>query len=127
MKNIFVGIDYSLKSPAICIINNNTYKWISHPTPLPKKPDFERQKKVTKLEDVKLIFKENRIVSDEYSKNEFSKINHYRQSALDIISLIKDELTADEIANAMVHIGFEGFSFGSASNNLIDTIGATTC
>jgi len=127
MKNIFLGIDYSLKSPAICIINNDTYKWISHPAPLPKKPDFERQKNVTKLDDVKLIFKEEREVSEEYSKNEFSKINHYRQSALAIIDLILDELSADDVENSMVHIGFEGFSFGSASNNLIDTIGATTC
>jgi hypothetical protein len=125
MKHIIIGIDYSLKSPAICILKDGKYKFISFPKKLEKK-ELKGQEEVQLLKDVDLQFQNDQQVETTYSKNEFAKISHYRQQALTILDLITKNLTQDELNKSTFHIGFEGYSFGSPSNNLIDIIGATT-
>jgi len=125
MNHIYIGIDYSLKSPAICILKDKKYKFISHPKKLEKK-DLKRQEDVQCLKDVDLVFQNDQLVEATYSRNEFAKISHYREQALAILDFITSNLTNSELKQSTIHIGFEGYSFGSQSNNLIDIIGATT-
>lgn len=127
MKEIFIGIDYSLKSPAICIIKDNQYKWLSHPVPVDKKAELENQQRVSKLKDVQLIFKKDNELSKDYSDYEWEKIRNYIKQAKAVIELIYNSFTKEEIKKCTFHIGFEGYSFSSGSNNIIDIVGATTC
>lgn len=124
IKHIYIGIDYSLKSPAVCIYKDGKYKWLSYPKALEKKPELKRQEEVSTLKDVELIFQNNQQTEDTYSRNEFAKITHYREQAHAIINMIDKEISNS--SKTTIHIGFEGYSFGSASNNLIDIVGATT-
>lgn len=127
MKDIFVGIDYSLKSPAVCIIKGDDYKWISHPVPVEKpKSELENQKKVANLKDVQLIFKNDSALSSNYSDSEWDKMNNYISQGEAIINLILENLSKKELETCKIHIAFEGYSFSSGSNNIIDIVGATT-
>jgi len=126
MNHICIGIDYSLKSPAVCILKDGKYNWISYPTASDKKPELKRQEEVGTLKDINLLFQPNIQSESTYTKNEFAKISHYRDQAHAILDMIASTLTVGELENSTFHIGFEGYSFGSQSNNLIDIIGATT-
>jgi hypothetical protein len=126
MNHIIIGIDYSLKSPAVCIFKDNKYNWISYPTASDKKPELKRQEEVGILKDINLLFQPNIQSESTYTKNEFAKISHYRAQAHAILNMIKGNFTTKELKESTFHIGFEGYSFGSPSNNLIDIIGATT-
>lgn len=63
---------------------------------------------------------------DNYSENEYQKINKYIQRASSINTLILSELTQLGFKEGNeAHFGFEGFSYGSNTNNIIDIAIAT--
>lgn len=128
MKKIFIGIDFSLKSPAICIYNKK-YKWLSHCTEVTKpKKNIKIQEDVQSLNDIEMIYHETILRGTDYSSNNNANILNYRLHALKLINLIKKEFTNKDLKTKSFHIGFEGYSFNSfsSSNNIIDIVAATT-
>lgn len=125
-NNIYIGIDYSLKSPAICIFQNNTYKWISYPQEnIFKKSDFDYLNQLSQLNDIKLIFNKENFINSE-KLNEYTKILYYNNQIEFLFNLIINELPLQNINNINIYIGFEGYSFASLSNNIIDIVTAST-
>jgi hypothetical protein len=122
-NNIFVGIDFSLVSPGICIVSNKVYKWISvyslesedHHKLLSKEGPFkilDESESVT----IKLL---NKTVKQgiTYSHTERNKLNASIEEVDFIIKEIKKHL---EGLDGNIYVGIEGVSFGAAGNTLID-------
>ena len=126
----FVGIDFSINSPGICIIHNDTTKWLSYSAGQKTKAEGSFMDLIANCQDVSFnliqasVFAQDSI--DNYSENEYQKINKYIQRATAINNLILQELTdMGYKAGDIVHFGFEGFSYGSNTNNIIDIAIAT--
>ena len=129
MKEIFIGIDFSLKSPAICIFNNNYYKWISHCSKIIKpKKDIIVQNDIQNLDDITMTYQDELLTGIDYSSiNEADMIN-YRLHASNLLRLIVEELKDENWKKCEFKFGFEGYSFNSFShsNNIINIVAATT-
>ena len=126
----FVGIDFSINSPGICIIHNDITLWLSYSAGPKTKAEGVFMESIAACHDVSFnriqstVFTQDSI--DNYSENEYQKINKYIQRAGAIKSLILDELVKLGYTEGNeVHFGFEGFSYGSNTNNIIDIAIAT--
>jgi hypothetical protein len=126
----YVGIDFSINSPGICILHANTTKWLSYSSGPKTKAEGTFMESVAACQDVSFnlihatVF--TQVSIDNYSENEYQKINKYIQRASAIKSLILDELAKLGYTQGNeVHFGFEGFSYGSNTNNIIDIAIAT--
>jgi len=126
----YVGIDFSINSPGICILHANTTKWLSYSSGPKTNAEGTFMESVAACQDVSFnlihatVF--TQVSIDNYSENEYQKINKYIQRASAIKSLILDELAKLGYTQGNeVHFGFEGFSYGSNTNNIIDIAIAT--
>lgn len=126
----FIGIDFSINSPGICIIHNNQCHWISNTIGAKTKSDQAYVERVKACSDVTYLLFDGEEQSqdsiDTYSENEYRKIVRYIGRAKHIKQIILSKLeelgyTTDD----MLHFGFEGFSYGSNTNNIIDIAIAT--
>lgn len=130
MKNkLVIGIDFSLLSPGICIIENNNHKWISVYT-----VDAEDHQKLLSKEDgpfkilseSKTIGINLRIKHDKkgitYSHTERNKLVASVEEVSALITEIKKHLVG---FTGDVYVAMEGISFGSKGNTLIDICMAT--
>jgi hypothetical protein len=126
----FIGIDFSINSPGICIIHNDNCHWISNTIGAKTKADGIYAERVKTCADVTYLLFDNREQSqdsiDSYSENEYRKIIRYIGRAKNLKQIILNKLkelgyTGEE----MLHFGFEGFSYGSNTNNIIDIAIAT--
>jgi len=129
MKHIFIGIDFSLKSPAICIYKDGTYKWLSHCSKVEKpKKDIVIQEDVASLSDVSMRYQDELLTGTDYSTKDAANMANYRLHASELMVLIIDELKDENWKECEFHFGFEGYSFNSfsQSNNIIDIVAATT-
>lgn len=122
MDTIYIGIDFSLNSPGICILNNKRYTWLSYPKVAKTKADQLSQQNVQNLNDVKLKFQQQKDTEQDYSKNEYLKLCHYKKMAQDIFIFITSQTGYPN----NFQVGFEGYSYGSRTNNRIDLVTATT-
>jgi len=120
-----MGVDYSINSPAICIFRDNRYFWLSQPKPEKSKKGFAIQEQVAELDEITLEFQPPVIDPESYSKNDVLKISRYNFVAENFLSQLEFALGPDK--SRIIDVGFEGYSFGSNSNNLIDIVSATTC
>ena len=129
MKQIFIGIDFSLKSPAICIYKDGTYKWLSHCSKVTKpKKDVIIQEDVAALNDVTMHYQDYLLDGTDYSTRDTANMTNYRLHASELLRLIVDELKNEDWKKSEFVFGFEGYSFNSfsQSNNIIDIVAATT-
>jgi len=129
MNKIFIGIDFSLKSPAICILRNGQYKWLSHCSKVDKpKSEVKIQEDVALLNDVTMNYQAKFVTGNNYSTSDYANFTNYREHAQQLANLIGEELKDISMEESSIHIGFEGFSFNSFSNsnNIIDIVAATT-
>lgn len=122
---IYIGIDFSLNSPAVCIQNNNgTYKFISFFNFGDR--DF-RSEKIPKAYSVHRELSESNIIeampynrktkSADFMEREREKLIDGKNIAYSIITkLVNDYGIAD------VKIALEGFSYGSTGNSFIDIV-----
>jgi len=128
MNEIFIGLDFSLNSPAICIYNTR-YNWISHCTKVksPKK-EVKIQEEVASLNDVAMEFQGTLLRGTDYSSNDNADILNYIRHADKILEMILENIGNIDFENTLFHFAFEGYSFNSftRSDNIIDIVAATT-
>lgn len=128
MQQIFIGIDFSLKSPAICILQNNEYTWLSHCSKIEKpKKNVKYQEDIESLKNVKMTYHSGLLSGNDYSSNDFTDILNYRTHADTLIKMIKRKLPKIK-SSCIIHIAYEGYSFNSfsRSDNIIDIVAATS-
>jgi len=121
---IYIGIDFSLNSPGICIKDqNNEYTFISFYNDRgrdPSKPTLKAFKVHEELLNLNAIIVStyNRIVSSKIFLNrERQKIVDATQIANSIVSFISNLYPDEDIM-----ISLEGFSYGSKGNSFIDMV-----
>jgi hypothetical protein len=127
-NQVYIGIDFSPKSPAICIHYNGKYKWLSYCSKIEKpKKESNIQLEVSNLTDVNMKFQDDLLTGTDYSSNDIASIYNYRNNANKIVNMIINELNKIKFKYEL-YIGFEGYSFNSFSNsnNIIDIVAATT-
>ena len=125
-----IGIDFSLNSPSVCILNHedgktNIHKLISFTRDEHDSAWFLKKKKnpypiLDELKEVDLYFLNKPKIPSEYSKRETTKLRSFMQLTDLIYEVIKKEIEYEK-----THIAIEGISFGSIGNSLIDISMAT--
>ena len=125
---MFVGIDFSINSPGICIIHEDQCCWISNSIGPKTKADASYVERIKNCSDVSYIQFETDVSSqesiDSYSDNEYRKIIRYINRANQIREIIFSTIEQNKYSGP-IHFGFEGFSYGSNTNNIIDIAIAT--
>ena len=117
----FIGVDFSLNSPGICIWNDKSkvYHFISYLKPKSgTKAEQKMQEEISILPDVTLVAQPDFTSNKDYSKSELAKVKRYDRMADDILNLIaQNTFESDGFT-----IAFEGSSYGSkmGTNNMID-------
>lgn len=122
----FIGIDFSLNSPAYCILKKNEFVWGS----LTRSDRTEESLKKSKnkpfavlgdLDHFKLNFMDKKKMPDDYTERERIKIDYFMELVDSFwSSVIENCDPSDELIVAM-----EGLSFASNGNALIDISMAT--
>jgi hypothetical protein len=108
----YIGIDASLTSTAISVVNEKGYFFFSY------LKGYEKPGKWTKLiEDFVKITGVSYEKDDDYSTQENLKLNDYQNLVSTIISDLKAVLVEGE-----VYAAIEGYSFSSAAGHLIDLV-----
>ena len=125
---MFVGIDFSINSPGICIIHGDQCHWISNSIGPKTKAEASYVDRIKNCADVSYIQFESTTSSqesiDSYSDNEYHKIIRYISRANQIREIIFNTVEGLNYTGP-IHFGFEGFSYGSNTNNIIDIAIAT--
>lgn len=127
----FVGIDFSINSPGICITHGDQIRWISYSSGPKTKADGVYTDSISKCRDVSFTLINDTVNSqdsiDTYSEGEYQKIVKYIQRATAIKDLILTNLfeLGYGFNEHKIHFGFEGFSYGSNTNNILDIAIAT--
>ena len=117
----FIGVDFSLNSPGICVWNDKhkEYHFINYLKPKSgTKAEQKMQEEISLLSDVTLVAQPDFTSDKDYSKSELAKVKRYDRMADDIINLIlQNSFEGDGFC-----IAFEGSSYGSkmGTNNMID-------
>lgn len=123
---VYVGIDFSLNSPAFCIFQNNKFFWGSLTRSDRTESSLKKSKDkpfsvLSECEDFGLYFMEKKPLPEEYSEKERIKIDYFQDLVDSFWTEIKKRIsTTDEVYFAM-----EGLSFASNGNALIDISMAT--
>lgn len=133
MKNItdkiYIGIDFSLKSPAVCIFKNNTYTWLSVCDRVTKpKRDIIIQDEVRQLNDIIMSYNNDMVEGNCYTSKHNALFSNSLNISNKLLDLIFNEFKDIDLTKVEFNIGFEGYSFNSfsSSNNIIDIVTATT-
>lgn len=114
-----IGIDYSLISPAVCILKDGEYSFISFFDTHGK--DWKKSKSKTfhyhqELSEImELIPYDREIEKDDYRTEQKTKMKSAKMMSNLISSRIKEIVGDDEVI-----IGIEGFSYGSMSSATLD-------
>lgn len=126
MKTL-VGIDFSLNSPAFCILRDNQFTWGSLTRSDRTEDSLKKNSKKPysvlsedKSEDYVLMFMSKDKMPDDYSERERIKIDYFQELVDVFWSEIENLCGGDDIVVAM-----EGLSFASNGNALIDISMAT--
>jgi hypothetical protein len=122
---IYVGIDFSLNSPAFCVFNGENFKWGSL-TRSDRTPESLRKSKdkpysiLEKDQNLDLFFLSKKEMPEEYSARERVKIDYF-QDLVDVFWTHVEPF----IDGQSISIAMEGLSFSSNGNALIDISMAT--
>lgn len=123
---IYVGIDFSLNSPAFCIFRNNKFFWGSVTRSDRSEISLKKSKDkpfyvLSEQKDFSLHFLDKKDLPDEYSERERIKIDYFQELVDLFWSGIKSQINTSED----VYFAMEGLSFSSNGNALIDISMAT--
>ena len=120
----YIGIDFSLTSPAFCVYKDGKYNWGSL-TRTDRTSDSlkkSKDKPYAVLDgdpDIDLFFLTKKEMPEEYSARERVKIDYFQ----DIVDVFWYHI--EPFVEGEVHIAMEGLSFASNGNALIDISMAT--
>lgn len=123
---VLIGVDFSLNSPAFCILRGNNFIWGS----LTRSDRTEQSLKKSKdkpfsildgIEDCFLSFLEKKIIPEEYSERERIKIVYFMELVDAFWSSVENHCRP----NDEIYVAIEGLSFASNGNALIDISMAT--
>jgi hypothetical protein len=120
---VFVGIDFSIGSPAFCIFSDGRYRWGSVTRSDRDSTSFLKNTKkphyiLNENVDFSIDFLKKESLPEEYSAREGKKIRYFIDVAENLWGSIKRIL--EEIGDPEVKIAMEGLSFSSNGNALID-------
>lgn len=123
----FIGIDFSLNSPSICIIHKDDMQLISVTRDEHEEEWFLKKKKnpyplLGEMDSARLIFEDKLKIPTEYSARERTKqaiFDQITDSVINIILEYVDPKTED------LYVAMEGIAFGAKGNSLIDLSMAT--
>lgn len=125
---IFVGVDFSISSPAFCVYKDGKYTWGSVTrSDRSRESLVKNSKKPYAILDghesfiLDYILKED--LPSEYSERERAKIDYFLDIVLTIWNRIQNII--DDYGDDEVKIAIEGLSFSSNGNALIDISMAT--
>lgn len=120
----YIGIDFSLTSPAFCVFKNGKYSWgsLTRTGRTPESLKKSKDKPYAILNgdpDIDLFFLTKKEMPEEYSARERVKIDYFQ----DIVDVFWNHI--DPFVEGEVRIAMEGLSFASNGNALIDISMAT--
>ena len=121
----YIGIDFSLTSPAFCVLKDGKYNWGSLTRTDRTSDSLKKSKdKPYAILDgdpvIDLFFLTKKEMPEEYSARERVKIDYF-QDIVDVFWYHLEPFLADED----IYIAMEGLSFASNGNALIDISMAT--
>ena len=121
---IYIGIDFSLTSPAFCVFKDGKYSWgsLTRTDRTAESLRKSKDKPYAILEgdpSIDLFFLTKKEMPEEYSAKERVKIDYFQEVVDSLWSHIEPFLGGD------VKIAIEGLSFSSNGNALIDISMAT--
>ena len=121
---IYIGIDFSLTSPAFCVLKDGEYSWgsLTRTDRTAESLRKSKDKPYAILEgdpSIDLFFLAKKEMPEEYSAKERVKIDYFQEVVDSLWSHIEPFLGED------VKIAIEGLSFSSNGNALIDISMAT--
>jgi hypothetical protein len=124
---IFVGIDFSLNSPAFCVLADGKYHWGSITRSDRDRDSLLKNAKkpyavLSASSDFRIEFLDRKPLPDEYSERERIKIDYFLDVVLTLWNGICDII---DNKGEEVKIAMEGLSFSSNGNALIDISMAT--
>lgn len=127
MKNTFIGVDFSLHSPGVCIKQHRKNTWLAFESPTKKysKKELKILEDLKSISDVEVTTLKNKPITNNYLRRDFEALRLYTDNALTIIKKLGWVLgkNSEDISYNFI---FEGFSYSSNTNNLIDIVSATT-
>lgn len=116
---IKVGIDFSLISPAVVVLKNNEYHFISFFDDYGENWENGKSKKFSYHRQLKGIVElqpyTRTIDKSNYRIEQDTKMKSAKQIAYKIVSRLKEIIGDEEVI-----IGIEGFSYGSISSSTLD-------
>ena len=132
---IYIGIDFSKNSPGVTVINKTQIDFMSftrdYSQRFTKKGDiksaFTHHVQIDSLDDCRVVGYELHITNDkkkDYSENEWNKMMNSLNLAATIVKELRQVIPADDWRE--VQVAFEGYSYGSKGNALIDLVTMTT-
>lgn len=117
MLKTYIGIDFSLQSPGICIYDGNEYKWIGFYS---TKRQFDIFSLVKSLKLIEVEKKENsKKLELSYSERE----RNYIRRAIYLAEIIVNSIESLISRTNEIFIGIEGFSFGSVGSRNLEIAG----
>jgi hypothetical protein len=125
LEEILVGIDFSLNSPAFCILSDGNFSWTSITRSERSADSLTKNKKkpfsvLSEKDEFEIIFLDKKQIPDDYSGRERTKIIYFYE----IAELIWDRIL-EKIGDKKFKVAMEGLSFSSNGNALIDISMAT--
>lgn len=120
----YIGIDFSLTSPAFCVFKNEKYSWgsLTRTDRTSESLKKSKDKPYAVLDgdpDIDLFFLTKKEMPEEYSARERVKIDYFQ----DIVDVFWYHI--EPFIDGEVKIAMEGLSFASNGNALIDISMAT--
>lgn len=121
----YIGIDFSLNSPAFCVFSNSKFSWFSLTRTEKKFDSFVKSKDkpffvLSELPEFELCFLEKKTLPENYSEKERVKIDYF----LELVEFFWGHIEK-HITEKQTYIALEGLSFASNGNALIDISMAT--
>lgn len=129
MSKTYIGIDYSINSPGIVLFKESEkkYQWYGYYKPGKCTKKEERYlEELNQFDNVHINVQQKfEIDKNDYSKGEFDKFKRgVTQSNWIWTNIIFNNISTSHPDD--VSVAFEGFSYGSSTNNIIDIIISTT-
>jgi hypothetical protein len=114
-----IGIDFSINSPAVCILEENNYRFVGFYNEEGKKfekkdpSDYKYHRHILLLDDIDIIHFSRRRKHEDYTVDQRQKIED---------SHTLGTLISETVGQGPCKVGIEGYSYGSKGNSFIDLI-----
>jgi hypothetical protein len=125
---LYLGIDFSLNSPAFCSYDTDSkkFKWSSLTRSDRSEDSLKKSKDkpfsiLGEIPDFNLIFLNKRILPEEYTEKERVKIDYFQE----LVNSFWVEISNEVQKHSEIIFAMEGLSFASNGNALIDISMAT--